>query len=485
MPSLFRNRPTRLFFLIALVVFAIYYTTSLIPPSARPYDIWPNTPPTYAGSADPEAGDAVPDFRDKCTPFRLAIAQSTLVVLKTGAVEHAGKLQHWLTTVGACIPRENLLVFSDVEDEVQGVKVRDALRGAPEAAVESIPDFAGYKALREWVSGGRVGDMAEAVGRGGWALDKWKFLPMMRDVHSIQKQQSEGRLQKKWLFFVETDTFVVWENLFTWLEHFDEREKLYMGSPVWPPKQTVFAHGGSGIVLSAEALQKLNEVDVEEEGKVQAWEWQRGMDMGEWCCGDQVLAEVLKRKGIRISGYWPLFNGEPLTTLPFGREHWCEPAITLHHVRDGELDETERWVAGWMASRKEQRPLLFEDLFATISPRLASKTEDWDNKSEDKLLYPPNDVNYRSPSTLLEGAAHASLEDCRAACEDNKQCLQYMFHHNICSLNYKVRLGERRTPEGEGERRGGSWTSGWLMERIEEYKMRHQCYDAHWVRNNP
>jgi hypothetical protein len=145
---------------------------------------------------------------------------------------------------------------------------------------------------------------------------------------------------KKWYFFIETDTYVDWENLFFWIAHFDASKPRYMGSPVWPKNKVNFAHGGSGFVLSHTALEKLAEATHAANGTLAA---SMGIDLAKECCGDEILANILHKLGIKLRGYWPMFNGEKPTTISFGEEQWCEPVITLHHLNPADTKRFYLW----------------------------------------------------------------------------------------------------------------------------------------------
>jgi len=57
-----------------------------------------------------------------------------------------------------------------------------------------------------------------------------------------------------------------------------------------------------------------------------------------------VLAKVLKKYGVTLKGYWPMINGEKVTTVRFGqKEQWCESVITLHHLGEKDLDDMWHW----------------------------------------------------------------------------------------------------------------------------------------------
>ncbi|KAF4609607.1 hypothetical protein G7Y89_g15848 [Cudoniella acicularis] len=286
---------------------------------------------------------------------------------------------------------------------------------------------------------------------------KRKIWEMIRDG------QIEG---KKWFVFIDTDTYVEWDNLLALLEHFDPSKKIFIGSPVWLPKLE-FAHGGSAYVLSYGALEALNKPskELEEEGPMYS---QYGVNVTALCCGDEALAVALKQKGVRLKGYWPMFNGEVPSTLAFGRELWCEPVISLHHVSGKYMEDLRGWVEDWKARTMNMSPLLFKDLFAYISPLLTATREDWENIEE----APPENTK----------TSYKSFEYCKAACEADKRCFQFVFHGTTCALSHTIRLGRERLPENEGDDR---YFSGWNMERIREWTSKTECENAHWVQSNP
>lgn len=153
---------------------------------------------------------------------------------------------------------------------------------------------------------------------------------------------------KKWFVVIDTDTFVDWDNLLELLVHHDAGDRVYMGSPVWLPKMT-FAHGGSAYVLSYGALEALNSPTGSPDpmGSLHS---QYGLNTTALCCGDEALARVLKPKGVSLKGYWPMFNGEIPATLSFGRDLWCEPVVSLHHLSGNEMQDLWQWYEDWKSN---------------------------------------------------------------------------------------------------------------------------------------
>ena len=190
-----------------------------------------------------------------------------------------------------------------------------------------------------------------------------------------------------------------------------------------------------------------------------------GKDVRNECCGDEVLAKVLKESGISIRGYWPMFNGESPSSIRFNWEQWCEAILTLHHVQTDEFASLERWEAGRQSPSK---PLTFEELFTHIEPALQERRDDWTNLSED--------IRYTGKKT-----AGKSWEACRAACSRVHKCMQYEHFGETCRLSRSIRLGRQQPPSD-----GVKWTSGWMTKRVETFKKKHsKCHGAHFPHANP
>lgn len=167
---------------------------------------------------------------------------------------------------------------------------------------------------------------------------KRKIWKMKQDIQSRQFAEVE------WYVFIDTDTFVEWENMLSLLEHLDPAKQMYIGSPVWLPGLQ-FAHGGSAYILSQRAMEALNEPGLNDEKELLYSQY--GLNTTELCCGDEALAKVLKSKGVKLRGYWPMFNGEVPATLSFGHDLWCEPLISLHHLSGEDMQRLWKWIEGW------------------------------------------------------------------------------------------------------------------------------------------
>lgn len=318
------SRSPRVVLVALTITYLLYYRVlPAISTRSRTFYTWSldNYPrPQHGGTND-----------NSCHAFRLRVAQQVQIVLKTGSADYDNLPTH-LSTVTSCVSPSDLLIVSDLEDKVGLYQLHDVLAAIPRDYRLHNHDFETYFMQHRWREKRlHLSDIPNH--HGGWKLDKYKFLPMM-DL------ALRARPGKQWYLFIETDTYVDWENLFFWISHFDADQPLYMGSPVWPKNKVVFAHGGSGFVLSHKALEKLAKATDTANGSLAA---SMGIDLAQECCGDEMLANVLHKLGIKLRGYWPMFNGEKPTTVGFGEEQWCEPMITLHHLNQADLKRFYLW----------------------------------------------------------------------------------------------------------------------------------------------
>ncbi|KAJ5808959.1 hypothetical protein N7474_010228 [Penicillium riverlandense] len=330
------------------------------------------------------------------------------VVIKTGATESQQRIPVHLRTTLQCVP--HFAIFSDYEETINGVQVHDILKNVSKTTMEKEPEFELYRRLQEV---GREGLTDEEWGddtngplgktnNPGWKLDKWKFLPMIDSALELKPDA-------KWYIFAEADTYLAWPNLVNWLAHLDHNEPYYIGSPMQIGNE-LFAYGGSGIILSARTMQRLSSYRARAEQEMDK------MTAEEWA-GDCVLARALGQVRVSLTWAWPMM----LTVTPseldhfsegYGRQPWCYPAISYHHMSPKDIEDMWRFERAWFSSGKNAL-LLHADVFRKhIHNASLSERSDWDNLSN---------VNIDSVS---------SAEACHEACSHDSDCLQWSFGAN-------------------------------------------------------
>ena len=285
------------------------------------------TPPAQAPAHLPELPSLPPDpEEDKQINLKTDVdecqalqgAEELFVVLKTGATELHHKLPIHFNTTLKCIP--HYAIFSDMAEEVNGHTIHDALDTVSDEVSREAEEFTLYHKMREYHNMGKnISDVMRSPDdtKTAWNLDKWKFLPMMVKAYEL-------RDDAKWYVFVEADTYILYSNLLMYLEHLRPEQDWYIGGQTWIDDD-VFAHGGTGFVISNPAMKKLTAMLKAEKEEMEK------MTLREWA-GDLVLSKALKKVGISLTQTWPIFQGETPSTLDFTERHYCYPVVSYHHV---------------------------------------------------------------------------------------------------------------------------------------------------------
>lgn len=260
----------------------------------------------------------------RCDAF--STAADTLVIVKTGANEIYDKLPTQLLTALQCY--EDLLIFSDLDQDIGPYHVHDVLDSVDDAVKLNNPTFDYYRTLQEYKKYGQdISLLRKTTGHDAWNLDKYKFLHMLEKSWNMKPR-------RKWYVFVEADTYLVRSNLLLWLERLDPSQPLYLGSPTYF-NGDAFAHGGSSIILSGAAMSRFADGDSGIASRYDA-------AMKDEQYGDYVLMKALRDKGVEFSKRWPMLQAEKPVTIPFGLgpdngvSHWCQPIVTMHHITSEE-----------------------------------------------------------------------------------------------------------------------------------------------------
>jgi len=365
--------------------------------------------------------------------------EDALVVLKTGVTEALEKIPVQIRTSLQCV--SHYVIFSDYEEQIAGVQTYDVLRTIKDEIRLQNPDFEIYNRVQR---SGRDGlnstDFPIAVNGAfgqtnnpGWELDKWKFLPMVDRALQI-------RPDAKWYVFMEADTYLIWPNLAAWLARLDSTKPQYIGNPV-QINDIIFAHGGSGIVLSSPAMHLVSDHYSsygEEINNFTTEQW----------AGDLVLGKVLADVGVTLSWSWPMLHGGmPWDFDYFGdafhKRIWCYPAISYHHANATEVEQLWQFSQEWF--QNENRLLLHSDVFRDfILPQIMAPRDDWDNMSFQKRASEEDQRPFVK-----------SIAECESRCRDDGGCKQFSFEHGKCAMSNSIKRGVR----GQGIR------SGWMIDR--------------------
>jgi hypothetical protein len=125
--------------------------------SARRYNTWDWT--DCPGSLS---------FEPSCTAPSATIAQDIQIVIRTGGSEPQSRLRSQLSTILSQIPQRNVLIFSDMQEEIGSYHVQDVYADLSEQERASYPEFALYDTQLEYKK--QEKDTREL--QGGWDLGK-------------------------------------------------------------------------------------------------------------------------------------------------------------------------------------------------------------------------------------------------------------------------------------------------------------------------
>ncbi|KAI0022526.1 glycosyltransferase family 31 protein [Xylariomycetidae sp. FL0641] len=421
-----------------------------------------------------------------------ALQDDVLVVLRTGATEALEKLPVHFDTTLRCVP--HYVIYSDMEEDMGSHHLYDILDQVNETVKNTAPEFDLYKRLR---AQGRRGlyyqtvfgtGPAGAVENPGWKLDKWKFLPMV-------ERALQHRHGAKWFVFIESDTYLIWPTLLAYLGQFDAGKPHYIGKPMLIGDD-LFAHGGSGFVLSRPAAERVARHWRAHEAAYDAY------TMDEWA-GDLVLGQVLRDAGIELLWALPHFQGTSLDALDWATAEldklaWCYAPATFHHMNKPTAKMLWAFEQRWHRQQHAQRthePMRYRDIFrGLVRGQLRADAWGWDNLASGIAEYRA-DTPMGPDATAVERQAPKSRDKCHAACLARPSCLMFSFVPGSCMVSDELRLGHTATeqcreysgPAGKcvrwsrdvdavatgwdkGKAKGkDSVRSGWMLDRVQKF----------------
>ena len=329
--------------------------TAYAQPEAHPaplpkYNDWVSQSNFDPVSIDDPANKSIVEL---CQGFPTYMLEEIQPILKTGHGVLRERLRSQFQGSAACL--SNLLIFSDLEEEFKGHQIIDVIADIPVVeqnlshwgphSRKHKDQLASYQALQDFAANGTL-DFANTSALEGWKTDKFKFLSSISRAWHM-------RPERRWYLFFEDDTYVLWDNIFRFLQHFNPDAAWYFGSPTdgrrphKGEKKTRFAYGGTGFLLSREAMRQLVENDTNPDTgaylgtQLTANWWDPEIVTN--CCGDSVLGWVMWNLKIPLLGVWPMFSPAAPYKTAFSPEYWCKPVMTMHKPTAEDLAGLWRW----------------------------------------------------------------------------------------------------------------------------------------------
>jgi hypothetical protein len=133
--------------------------------------------------------------------------------------------------------------------------------------------------------------------------------------------------------------------------------------------------------------------------------------------------------------------------------------------------------------------LLYSDVWRFHHPGDRKVADNWDNGKWDFWVAPPE-------------AKIDSFDACGSYCSDNDECLQFNWRgrdEQKCVLSKSFRVGDAREPEKiiepevkddkgnvippppDRKDRWVNFKSGWMTDRIEQWRNKRNCSEVQWV----
>ena len=227
--------------------------------------------------------------------------------LKTGMETMIDRVPMQLMTF---LKNENLMIISDYEESIAGIEVINVLPLQVQRI--TFPKYRHAKSILE--------DEQSPDQKGGWRLDTHKNIPGFRRMYYEFPNAY-------WYIMFDDDSYIFKNNLISHLKTLDHTQPLYLGNGLGLSTcgdnsvGGLFAHGGSGIVLSRIALEKVLPIMDKCNQK-----------FGKCFAGDMMLAFCLHDAGILLDSIKSQFD---FRGSPFHKEAFrdaCDMTFFFHHL---------------------------------------------------------------------------------------------------------------------------------------------------------
>ena len=260
-------------------------------------------------------------------------------------------------------------------------------------------------------------------GNAEWHIDKYKFLVSFRRAFEMFPNAT-------WFFMIDDDTYVSARNLASVLaKRHDPVNGIYAGNVMGcnccdagrTPryKQMLFAHGGSGILLSRNALARMQPVM---DACIYRW--------SECWAGDiQVAACLLGLEPpLKIEPLGGTHSEPPAHTLTKTHGRWCEETLTFHHLLTRQvlsLYQTEE--AAWRNETRFSLGLLVQPFF--LAPMLANHSI----ADTPEIVCVAGHTNQGDNLQVIANGPGKQVE-CEALCKQNGECVAFVKAPKSCIL---------------------------------------------------
>jgi hypothetical protein len=341
-----------------------------------------------------------------------------LVILKSG-YGNRHRLPTSISVLSDNLDRQDdLLIVADYEGTVQDDRgaiypVHDVIAGMEsQIRLRSGSRMDTYRALQIAIMDAHGDEVPDEITLlDGWAVDQLKNLPGFELA-----LRQYGR--KEWFLMVDDDTYVHFPSLLA-LTHRTEHElprnaTLYLGK--FLDSEPPWAHGGSGILVNRNALVQL----FDNHPGIALQFFQESLTAQ---YGDQNFGKALAAAD--VPAWMPAhryFNGEPPDNTRVRTDRLCQPLVTFHHLSEDELLRTRARIE---TAGQADTVVTWYDPWRWGGPPINSST------AQSRVGWNYITSTGRHDEQFDLGWL-GTLEDCRAACGKQEQCLAWLLLRGHC-----------------------------------------------------
>lgn len=399
----------------------------------------------------------------------------------------------------------NFAIYSDAASSMGGYEIIDILQDLPMSVLHD-PQLGLYIEQQKARQDHTYTRPPPAKDERPWIMDKFKNIPMLQHAWKHAPDLD-------WYVIMDDDSYFLSDNLGRWLNTLDPNKPYYLGSAV-AGLQHVFAHGGSGIVLSRGLMEMAF-------GHIHSDEWvdEYATRALRECCGDFLLAAFLKEKldvGLNLSVSGKRFQGEGFVQASFNRRNWCSDIVSFHRMLPSNTEllwEYERVRSNTQSSRgrvfspddsalapKAISSITYGDIYTDfVKPYLLPMRATWDNGARDHEYSWVRDAAAGTATVEdylrndgYSDKPYTSVDKCRQACLARADCLMFRYdpYQKYCGFSSSVSFGQPKTSYRDGEvrqllkqhgviqparTRDETMHSEWRLDRIRDMRKKLTC----------
>lgn len=394
-------------------------------------------------------------------------AEKIFLMIKTGSNVLWNRLPVHLFTTLTKVP--NFALYADHATSIGGYEVVDVLQNMTQTTKES-KEFAMYRKMKAIHDNRANVDPGEVIVEDddGWNLDKFKNIPMLSHAYHTSPNSD-------WFVFMDADSYFFFDNLVDYLSMLDPNQPLYLGSPAMLG-DIVFAHGGTGVVVSRKALELTvgQHPEIVEEYEKKTFNY---------CCGDAMVALMLKEKinlDLSIGGdAYPhvgyKFQGNPPYDVEIHPNRFCQKILSFHHLKPSDIEQLYEYEKIKGPSRSH---ITYADIYQDfVLPHIEEWMPNWNSRVKGADTWKEGEELKDGEKVLFVPAE--SGEKCQRACESKDSCLSWRYSptNKECQISAAITLGRQASSwiKTTGDYAETESISGFNIKHIVAMRKKQKC----------